>query len=640
MKKVILFAAMCSLALASCNQEVDLYEGPQPQNNEATIRANCEKVFGCAYDPTHDWSSTTSGEVSVKVDGSVKEVQLLVNVQEVTEPSPSYVTTNSMKTVNKMEVSDAGTYKLNYNVPKVNLGLYVYFITDNGNMLKKVENNSVSYASKAKTRITRGDDNGRLTSGYLLPTGTSFSIGKIVDSYASERGWIKDEKLYELNDYAALRMDIETDSSYPVYSNSFIDIFRNMVFSTFPNGREYRNLAKVKSSGYYNENVYLTTTGDEPVIVTPVYKCDNPLKYGNEVYNSELYYYYFTQEQIDQATDKVKFLESLPKYKALNFSECFGAAEDDQIFKHGSYALLFYGWGTPEIGTMGTFEFPENVKIGFMVRANTSADGGKKRGEVYGDGRLNNKINTYDQTNFKSSKLGTDGPRSAWFTLGDPETDENHLLLCWESGTDADFNDVIVEVEGGIAPFNIIYFDPYTYTYCFEDREEGDYDMNDIVLTVTRIDKTHVEYALVACGAHDELFIHNINQGKIQDNKEVHAIFGKTPNSFINTTAGDEVNIVTVTVEVNENFNLLNPDIQPYIYNKTSNKYVYISTQGQDPHGIIIPGNFEYPIECTCIKDAYGDFTEWYTNKNTNKKDWYTRPTPSRVRTVKHYEDE
>ena len=639
MKNSILIATMCTLALASCNRDIDFYEGPQPSNNEAAIRANCEKIFGCAYDPTHDWCSTTSGEVTIKTDKTVKEVQVLVKVQEVTEPSPSYVTTNSMKAVNKLEVNGAGTYKLNYNVPKENLGLYVCFVTEKGNMLKKVENNSASYTSKSKARITRGEDDGRLTSGYKLPTGINFSIGDTVRSYAEERKWIKNEKLYGLSSYAGLRMDATTDPLYPQYSESFIDIFRDMVFSTFPNGREHRNLAKVKSSGYYNENVYLNTTGEEPVIVTPVYKCDNPLKYGNEVYNSELYYYYFTQDQINNATNAIEFLESLPKYKALNFSECFGAAEDDEIFKHGSYALLYYGLGTPDIGTTGTFNFPKDVKIGFMVRANTTAEGGKKQGEVYGDGRLNNRINSYDKTNFKSSKLGTDGPRSAWFTLGDPEADENHLLLCWESGTDADFNDVIVEVEGGIDPFNIIYFDPYSFTYCFEDREKGDYDMNDVVLTVTRIDKTHVEYGLVACGAHDELYIYNVNQGKINDQTEVHAIFGKTPSSFINTTAGDVVNIVTAMIEVNENYNLLNPDVQPYIYNKTANKYVKVSTQGEDPHGIIIPGSFEYPLERTCIKDAYDDFTEWYTNKNTKKKDWYTRPNKSFVRTGKYNDD-
>ena len=428
-------------------------------------------------------------------------------------------------------------------------------------------------------------------------------------------------------------LDAVKDADYPQYSEAFTQSFRDMVFSTFPNGREHRNLAKVKSSGYYNEFVYLNTTGNEPVIVTPVYKCDNPLKYGNEVYNSELYYYYFTQDEIEKATDVVKFIESLPKYKAINFNDCFGPAEDDEIYKHGSYALLYYGPGTPEIGTKGSFYFPANVKIGFMIRANTTAEGGKKQGEVYADGRLNNNINSYDKTNFKSSKLGTDGPRAAWFTLGDPDTNKNHLLLCWESGTDADFNDVIVEVEGGIDPFIIIYYDPYSYTYCFEDREIGDYDMNDVVLTVTRIDKTHVEYAVIACGANDELYIYNIDQGDIRHDKEVHAMFGKSTDTFINTTANDVTNTVSATIEVSENFNLLNPDIQPYIYNKTSNKYVRLSAQGEEPHAIIIPGSFQYPLEQVCIKDAYKDFVEWYKDQNTDKKAWYTRPTTGYVRT-------
>ena len=38
--------------------------------------------------------------------------------------------------VNQTDVNGAGTYKLNYNIPKENLGLYVAFVTDKGYMVK------------------------------------------------------------------------------------------------------------------------------------------------------------------------------------------------------------------------------------------------------------------------------------------------------------------------------------------------------------------------------------------------------------------------------------------------------------------------------------------------------------------------
>ena len=107
-----------------------------------------------------------------------------------------------------------------------------------------------------------------------------------------------------------------------------------------------------------------------------------------------------------------------------------------------------------------------------MVRSNTHKDGNnstkeigdKKQGELYGDGRLNDKINLFG--NFKSSGLGANDPRAAWLTLND------RLLLCWESGCDADFNDIILDVEGGVEGI-IVPPEPEEniYTYCFEDTE-------------------------------------------------------------------------------------------------------------------------------------------------------------------------
>jgi hypothetical protein len=287
---------------------------------------------------------------------------------------------------------------------------------------------------------------------------------------------------------------------------------------------------------------------------------------------------------------------------------------------------MYFGDETPDIGTVGSYKFPSGYKIGFMVRAKTSAEGGKKQGEVYGDGRLNNYINNYDKCNFRSSKLGTDGPRVAWLSL------ENRMLMCWESGTDADFNDVILDVEGGIEPFDTIpEIDPEVFTYCFEDTYLGDYDMNDVVIKALRVNETTVEYRIIACGAFDELFIRNINTGVIKDNAEVHALFGKEPKMFINTSSqGEHCQAVSVTKTVSKTFSFLDPATQPYIYDKTTDTTIRLSDTGYDPHGIMISGDFQYPTEKTCIKDAYETFNTWGQNPIHEGK-WYTKPTSSRI---------
>ena len=261
-----------------------------------------------------------------------------------------------------------------------------------------------------------------------------------------------------------------------------------------------------------------------------------------------------------------------------------------------------------------------------MVRAKTDfKENGKarKQGELYGDGRLNNIINNYSECNFKSSKLGTDGPRCAWITVN------GKMLLCFESGTDKDFNDIILEVEGGVEKIiNIPDIETNIYTFCFEDTELGDYDMNDIVIKARRLNTTQVEYRIVACGAYDQLKVMGINGSIINDNAEVHKLFGVN-GGYINTEKANANPIVDV-VNVDSKFSFLNEDTQPYIYDMTTGETIRLSRKGEDPHGIMIPYDFKYPKEKICIKDAYEKFNNWGENRVTST-DWYVYPTEDLV---------
>lgn len=618
MKRIVLFAAIGSLVMASCSKGSELYEGPnQPDAPVVTpttsedINANVQKVFGVTFDPNHDWISAVNGKVTIIANPTIKSVQVIAYVSETNEDG-EIVT--SMNVMNEAELNGETSVTLTYDAPTDNLGLYVAFISYSSEYtLKKVEGNTVTLDGRAKTRA--------LPEGITLPTGT-FAIGNIEDSYANTRGWVPGEKLYQLSNYRAQQM-------IPIgYDDVFTATFRAMVFSYFKNGRNYNNLPLVKSSEYYNEKAYPFTTGSDPIIISPVYKSDKATQYGNEVWNSDLYYYYFKDEDME-GKDPVEFLQSLPKYMAIPFKDCFEENEDDVIRKDCSYALLYYGDGTPEIGTEGSYTFPKGYKIGFMVRAKTDfKENGKarKQGELYGDGRLNNDINSYSECNFKSSKLGTDGPRLAWLTFNGKK------LMCWESGTDSDFNDVILEVEGGIdIPFIPVEPEYNTYTFCFEDTQLGDYDINDIVVKAVRKNQTTIEYSIVACGAHDDICVRNINSGAITDNAEVHALFGVEKSTFINTVASDTKKTpVTVTKTVAKEFSFLVPDNCPYIYDMTHDLTVKLSKKGEDPHGIMIPNNFKYPLEKVCVKDAYAEFNNW-GEKPVTFTDWYTKPITGKV---------
>jgi hypothetical protein len=618
MRTKLFYLVVSALVLTGCSKS-DLGEATHNPDGNDKVKDNVEKVFGVTFDANHDWCTTASGQVTITgIPSGTTKVQLyaLVSTDVKDDENQDAVVTSLLK-LNEDDAVSSSQTTLVYDAPSLNKGIYAAIEYKGKLMMKLVNNGTANFATSNRAAAVR-----RAPS----PTEEEFAsmtLTEEVESYASKRGWLPGQMLYGMSDDAYQSWKATAEG----YSEEYTQLFRNIIFSYFKNGKNYNNLPLIKESQYFNDKVYPVTTGEEAIVVSPVYKSDQATKYGNEVWNSDLYYYYFKDEDLNTYVENggtaVDFLNNLPKYKAISFKQHFGETEDDVIDKRASYTLIYWGDGTPELGTTGK-PFPVGYKIGFMVRAKATAEGGKKQGELYGDGRLNNEINNYDKCNFKSSitwsdgAMEVDGPRAGWINL------EDKLFLCFESGTDADFNDVILEVEGGIEPIPFIPdFNYDFYTFCFEDREVGDYDMNDVVIKATRIDNTTVEYSIVACGAYDQLQIRNINGTKIRDDQEVHGLFGVSTETFINTVKNAKVYpVVTDRVKVDKNFSFLNEDTQLYIYNVTTGKTIKLSKKGEDPHGIMIPYDFKYPVEKMCIKDAFGRFNEWGQNR-VNSTDWY-----------------
>jgi hypothetical protein len=135
----------------------------------------------------------------------------------------------------------------------------------------------------------------------------------------------------------------------------------------------------------------------------------------------------------------------------------------------------------------------------------------------------------------------------------------------------------------------------------------------------------------VACGAYDELQVKNINGNVINGNAEVHALFGvDNSRTYINTVSGIIYNPVSEQVKVSKDFSFLDESNQPYIYDMTTSKTVKLSKRGEDPHGIMIPKDFRWPIERVCIKNAYLQFNSWGENQVTST-DWYLHPEEDKV---------
>ena len=279
--------------------------------------------------------------------------------------------------------------------------------------------------------------------------------------------------------------------------------------------------------------------------------------------------------------------------------------------------------------------------------ANRDVVAKNNNGCCYGFGSLNKELNNF-KDHFSSAvrkySMKIDDPRILMFSANDK------TYLAFEEGCDCQYSDAIIEVTQGIQVVDepVHNIEAEVYTVCFEDRPIADYDMNDIVLKARR-NGNKVILQLVACGAYDDLFIRGLNgkkfsacgayddlcirglNGKIfTDDQEVHALFGAEKGTFVNTTGKMDYTPIKEEFEIGANTSLMDFLKQIYIYDRTTDQEIRIPAKGEDPHAVIIPYDFKYPLERQKITDAYQLFKNWTQNRNADNK-WYTQPDESKV---------
>ncbi len=288
------------------------------------------------------------------------------------------------------------------------------------------------------------------------------------------------------------------------------------------------------------------------------------------------------------------------------------------------------------------YAIPAGYRVGFVLRkrSQNSEDcyskylkkswGHENNGELYGDGRLNTLINQFG-THFASGNdyytMKADDPRIAIFTAN------NRIYMTFEDGSDAQFSDMIVEVNGAEAAPQTQTVDNNVYTLCFEDRQDGDYDMNDVVIKAKRIAKNKILYSLEACGAHDSLYLRNINGKVLNEYIEIHKMFNVSQRTFVNTESGKHIAPIQEEITVPDDFTFTDLENMVYIYNATTGKEVRLSKVGEDPHAILIPYDYQYPLEQVCIKDANTKFLEWGKAPSEDNSDWYVNGVEGKVYT-------
>ena len=700
MKKIFLLTTIGALAISSCTSFDGYDENAAKHATKEEIKANAESVFGATLDPSQDWSNVVKKTVSITANANLNDI---VKVQILTE-SPLFNEDASILSEADVKKGQTVTLSFEMPDDLTELmaacidsnGKYSLQVFD-------VNDQTISFSSVSKARTRSAFSDNLPNANDIVLAGCIKSFNALRAEEAKENGFVSvydntnsTGNLYtydEWNDGSWIEdrlwfaQDRNLGSTWKIqdgviFKNSDpIDVkeaanLKKIILDDFlvkkagsgdisTNGKR-NNLTRIRKSKYFElENNYLTTNGKDPLVITPVQA------WSTEYMYNDVYYYYFLESDIagKDETYVKNYIKHLPKYKAIDLNR----GNSNQFAKYYNYLLPFYGpnpkWdGTssildtekyPTIGKKAeSMIIPKGYKVGFLNRKNfnnQSMSNSCGSGCVYGDGRLNREVNhllghylgAIDKTlSFKThgnkTKTGNtvegmqwEDPRIVMFSVNDK------TYMCFEDGADCNYCDLIIEVSSGIDILDETIEVFYTvYTMCYEDREKGDYDMNDVVIKAMRLSSNQVLYSIEACGAHDELFIHNINGETINSNTEIHALFGVKTETFVNTIEGGvRKDPIQEIVTVDDNFSFANPECLPYIENRTMGNFVYISKTGEDPHAIVIPHDYKYPTEKTKISDAHKQFLEWACDKNSaSSKGWYRTGIEDKIYTQSIFE--
>ena len=617
MKKITFFA-LAALAVAGCSRETDLYEGPQQPSAEE----HAKQLLGTSFDVNQSYDMLKSGSVEIAADVEsyvgFKSGKFEVAKIQILSGNPFYE--SDVVVLNEASASQGETKTLYFDAPADQEVLYAAVVSkDNRYRVKafNIGDSKVSFiANPTKARATTRANFNEASTGTEVETPTckfrrmSNNYGARTDTKWAGNVYWKDsywnDRLYDMTATVEALEDFTTEERAEV--NGIIDVFT-------PETVDSRN--SIKQSEFYIEtsNYFTATQEAKPIKVTFIHS-------GASVIDKEhLYYYYYNPADVAGMDDeqRTEYLEQLPKYCLINCKDTHSSGHWQFTKRAFRYTLAYFGdEKAPADGTQGTYAFPAGYKIGFMLWTEYP-----NAVELYSDPLLNNEINFYGA--WAEAQMGKNMSRAAIYGANGKN------YVGFEDWKDNDFNDVVFQVEGGIEIIDEEQFlDKGVYTYAFEDTENGDYDMNDVVIKAQRQNATQVKFSLEATGAYDELYI-KTSDSKLQlatlGSKEVHQLFGLgSTKQFVNTVEAEQhVQAVQELVTVPANFSFGGLGKAIYIENKTKGKTVRLAEKGQDPHGILIPYDWQYPQEYICVNTVFSRFNSWGANR-IDATDWFKYP--------------
>lgn len=214
-----------------------------------------------------------------------------------------------------------------------------------------------------------------------------------------------------------------------------------------------------------------------------------------------------------------------------------------------------------------------------------------------------------------------------------------------------------------------VYDEPQVYSYAFEDQKfNGDYDMNDVVLKVTfpstkntkgeiiAIDSTKLQITMVAAGATFNIKVY-VGETPLFDGQEIHDAFGVNKGVMVNTGNGkaqtaapvvDVIDIPSGIIDSEGNADFTQLDVWIHVNEdvaegpNSSNQIIkYIEDKVKAaPYAIMVPQDWRWPIERICVTEAYpGAETavEGVYNEEFSFAKWAETPDAQRTDAMKEW---
>ena len=586
---------MSAVALASCNKSEDLYT-PQEETDQQE-----ERVLDFTINEQQTWkmeSSQTVRVTNLPTDIEAKELRVYT-ANPFTDSTATILATTT-------EVGQMLTFAM----PSYMTTLYAGCADDNGN-LRVV---SFQTADGIADFSNKGYSIVRKAARRALPV---YADLEWTDTYnkidLADKGW--NDQYAEVSGATEVR---HFDNRTEIY-NSFAQLFG-----------EDNNVDRV--SHYYDEQrtFYYAKVGEGggSITVTPMGT--------NGVTNSkmQLGYYYFEPGEEHSVKTVKKYLFSDIYSKTTKYTDDCNSYKLGYFDKEGN----------------ASYDFPEGTEVSFFLRVSELLG---YQMDWYAEGEANIDRSMYLLE--KGVPNNTNGAHDWW-------KEANHAFFCEVNGykfvgledwiDNFNFKDMVLMLEGNVDDFPAVNNTKqihHIYTFAFEDTEQGDYDLNDVVLQVCRGNQNRVPciYArLVALGGNDPVKAY-FKDSKTKEvtplfgDKELHELFNTA--GFVNTETLNYTNVKnnndlqTVIIRTNAPATLVNENITSqdfYIINQKTGFEVHtpvaLGLIGTEPYGLCIPTKWAWPKERTSIVTAYptfANFSSKIVGGVQDCTDWYTKPT-------------